>query len=380
MKIIQPKTTYYSMPTTLYFGRDVLNDIKSLLKNEKLKKSLIVCGEHFKRSNEFKALVRSLDKQPVEIYNEEIKICNFSAINTLSDYCRLGYFDSIIAVGGGTILDTAKCASILATHTGAIEEYIYLKTKRINRRGLFYIAIPTTSGTGSEITPWASIWGDDKKKYSLTSTKFMFPDIAIVDSALTDTLPSYVTAASGIDALCQAVEAYWNINHNKISDVWALQSIKVITNSLEKAVNNPTPKIREAMAWGSLCGGLAFSNTKTTICHAISYPLTAHWKIPHGQATSLTLPLFVQKIIPLLSKSRQKNLLSALEAETASEAATKITKLMTNIGLKTTFSELEITKEEIEQIAKESFYTDRINNTPLSYNESKLVEMLRSLY
>lgn len=380
MKIICPETTYYSIPTEIYFGRNILRELSLFIKDKNIKKILFVSGEHLKQSNQLKNLMEYFKECRVDVYDQEIKVSDFLTINKLSRYCKKNTFDCIIAVGGGTILDTAKCASILAKHEGIVEDYVLSKAKKIKTKGLFYIAIPTTAGTGSEVTPWASIWGEDKKKYSLFSKTFMFPDIAIIDSALTDTLSPKVTAESGIDALCQAIESYWNVSHNKISDVYALHAIKVIIKSLDSAVNNPNPKIREAMAWGSLCGGLAFSNTKTTICHAISYPLTAHWRIPHGQATSLTLPIFIQKIIPLMTKARQKRLLSALESENAPEAAIKITQLMKGIGLKIHFSDLGLEKKDIQQVVKESFYTDRMNNIPLIYTEDTLTELLFSLY
>jgi len=156
-------------------------------------------------------------------------------------------------------------------------------------------------------------------------------------------LPASVTAESGIDALCQAIEAYWSVKHNSTSDKYAISSIKSILQSLEDSVLKSTKKSRDKMALGSLSGGLAFSNTQTTICHSLSYPMTVNWKIVHGQATSITLPVFIEKIFPLLGK-RKLSILKAMNVKNEKQAAIKIKKLIKSIGLKIKLSELKIKK------------------------------------
>ena len=134
------------------------------------------------------------------------------------------------------------------------------------------------------------------------------------------------------------------------------------------------------MMLGSLLGGLSFSNTQTTICHAISYPITIHWNINHGQATSITLPLFIKQIFPLLPKSRLKKLLHILEANNHSDASSKIETLMSNIGLKTKLSELGIKKNEISLIVKESLGQSRLSNSPMIPQPSELEKLLVTIF
>lgn len=360
------------MPTRVYFGRGAINTIPKILKTYKKSKVLFVVGKHTQKDQALKSLF-SLGT----IYSKDLKESDFKSVNDLSEYIISGSFDSIIAIGGGKVLDTTKAANVFAVNGEKAEDYLQTKIKIIKKKGIFLIAVPTTSGTGSEVTPFAVIW--DNKKYSLTSD-LIYPDIAIVDPALSDNCPPYVTATSGIDALCQAIEAYWNVHNNPISDKYALESIKTIIENLEHAVNNPSKQSRNNMAWGSLMGGLAFSNTATTICHSVSYPITAHFGIAHGQATSITLPMFIEYMFPVLSKNRISKILNAMKIRETKEAVYKIKKLMKSIGLKTKLSDLNIPRNAIDLIVSEGFDPERARNAPRIPVSSELNKMLLSIY
>ena len=373
MKVINPqKKAYYQMPTKVYFGRGAINILPKILKTYKKPKVLLVMGKHTRHDEKIKDLL-----ELGIVYPKEIKKPDFNSINSLSLYIKKGKFDSIVAIGGGKILDSVKSANAFAINGGKAEDYLKVKNREVKKKGLFLIAAPTTSGTGSEVDPFAVIW--ENKKYSLTSD-FIYPDVAIVDPVLTDDCPSYITATSGIDALCQSIEAYWNVNHNPTSDKYALQAITTILESLENAVNRPSKQSRDNMAWGSLLGGLAFSNTATTICHSVSYPITANFGVAHGQATSITLPMFIDYTFPVLEKNRLFEILKAIKVQKTQKAADKIRKLMKAIGLKTKLSELGIKREEIGLIVSEGFDPERAKNAPRIPSEEKMKEMLLSIY
>ena len=208
----------------------------------------------------------------------------------------------------------------------------------------------------------------------------MFPSVAIVDSVLTDKLPKEVTAESGIDALTQAIEAYWSVKHNPISDEYALDAIKIIMKNLKKAVNKPDKDTRDKMSFASLKSGLAFSNTQTTICHSVSYPITAHWHVSHGQAVSITLPPFIEYILPVVDKFRRDKLLGILDVSNEKEASREIRKLMYGIGLKTKLSDLGISKEGLETIIYEGYNPDRAKNAPRVPSNEELKEILLSIF
>lgn len=364
-KILPRVEKGYQMPTMVYFGRGAVEEIADLPEMTGLKKIILVCGEHFKQSAVFGNLKQNLAKNGAKVFVYEGKIAksDFETINALIDFCRTNVFDLIVAVGGGTILDTAKCAAILSTNEGLVEDYLVSKTRQLQVKSIPFLAVPTTAGTGSEVTPWAVVWDyGNYEKYSLASP-LMFPYLALVDSSLTDELPAKVTAETGMDALAQAVEAYWSKFHNPVSDEYALKAIKLVMDNLALAVNLPTPEARDWMAKASLLAGLAFSNTKTTICHSVSYPITIHRGIAHGQAVSVTLPAFIRYSLPVM-EGREKPLLEALGADNIEMAAQKVETLMKEINLAAKLSELGIKKEDIPTIVAEGYNPDRANNAP----------------
>lgn len=378
-KIIEPhKTDTYNMPTKVYFGRGKVSILSKIISKSHESNFLFVAGSHFFENSKLQALRDQLKKSnKAKFYEGRIKKSSFEEIDVLVKFVQDGGFDGIVGLGGGAILDSVKVAAILATNGGVAEDYLVNPTRKINKKGITLIEIPTTSGTGSEVTPWSVVWGD--KKYSLSSPEFMFPDVAIVDPGLTDDCPTEVTATAGVDAMVQAIEAYWNVKHNPTSDKYALESVKTILGSLGQAVNHPDEKSRDAMAWGSLTGGLAFSNTATTICHSVSYPMTSHWGIPHGQATSITLPIFIEYSFDTLG-SREKAMLDAFGVRTVKEAADKVRRLMKSIGLKTRLSELGVPTEGIDVIVKEGFDPARAGNAPRIPSSDELGRMLLTIY
>lgn len=205
--------------------------------------------------------------------------------------------DTVVALGGGSAIDTAK-ALIVGTQSGRFEELLALLADGkpfTPHRVKTLIAIPTTAGTGSEVTPWATIWDAEKqKKYSL-HLDCTWPKAAIVDPELMLSLPRHVTISTGLDALSHALESIWNVNANPVSDAFAISAINDIMTCLPllaKDLNNKA--LRSSMALAAMKAGLAFSNTKTALAHSISYEMTLRHGLPHGIACSFTLPLVLK--------------------------------------------------------------------------------------
>lgn len=205
-------------------------------------------------------------------------------------------FEAVIGLGGGSVLDTAKAVALLSGHS-ASEGWInrclghpasnpdFIRPKPV-------IAIPTTSGTGSEVTPWATVWDKQSgEKYSI-SDEALYPEHALLDAELTDSLPYETTLFAALDALAHSMEAIWNKNANPVSDVLAQKAISILSSVLADGFREKyaLQRVRDKLQLSSLLSGLAFSNTKTALAHSISYPLTAKLNIPHGLACSFSLP------------------------------------------------------------------------------------------
>ena len=268
--------------------------------------------------------------------------------------------------------------AILLKNPGTLDEYLKGKRK-IMHRGIPLIAIPTTAGTASEVTSWATIWDMEKKnKYSLAH-KWMFPEYAIVDPALTVSMSPSLTAMTGMDALTHAIESCWSINSQPISDVFALRAIRLIRNNIQKACDEPGDMTaRTNMALASLFAGLAFNNTKTAACHSLSYPMTFHFGIPHGLAVSITLKEVIKyndRIVP----EKVKQIVEEFGESSVEGFIKAIGELMVSIGLPTKLRDLKLREEDLNVLIKDSINPERMKNNPANLTEVDIRTILKNV-
>lgn len=293
--------------------------------------------------------------------------------------------DVVIAIGGGSVLDTAKIVNALAFQEG--EPRAYIVEKRVMKPiGRPLIAIPTTAGTGSEATSFAVVY-IGKAKYSLKHDSIL-PTYAIVDPQFTLSLPPSITAETGMDALCQAVESYWNIHSNDVSKAYAVRAIELALEHLPVAVTNPTVASRESMSIAANLAGRAINITETTACHAISYPMTSYLGVPHGQAVALTLGEMLDYNSHVTDagvldergvghvRRTIDELIRLLGAVDVLGAKYRIRSFMKTIGLATTFGELRISEEGLEIIMQHGFNPERVRNNPRVLTQTALRDML----
>jgi len=197
--------------------------------------------------------------------------------------------DLVVGVGGGSSLDVAKAIAMLAKNEGKAEDYIGLET--VPSPGLPTIMIPTTAGTGSEVTFTAVFTMRDKKKKGGINSRFLYPDLALLDPLLTLSLPPNITATTGMDSLTHAIEAFTSLQSNPMSDLVAREAIALVGANLKTAfASGDDLEARREMLLASLMGGLALASAGVTACHALAYPLGAFFDIPHGLANAVLLP------------------------------------------------------------------------------------------
>ena len=197
--------------------------------------------------------------------------------------------DLVVGLGGGTTLDTAKAVALLMRNEGSVEDYLGIGLAR--QRGVPSILMATTAGTGAEITPNALFLVPAVREKRAVVSPHIIPDVAIVDPLLTHTVSPAVTAATGMDALSHAVEAYTSLNASPTTDLYALEAIRLIGAHLRTAVANGNDEAaREGMARASMYAGIAIGNAGTNIVHALAYPLQGQHRVTHGIANSLLLP------------------------------------------------------------------------------------------
>lgn len=378
----------YYLPTRIYFGRGSLKNLVGIFKRRN--RVCFFVGEHILTSGVLEDIKSFLsphtDFQVFSDIKQNPKIGQVEeAVRFLRDYSP----DLVVAMGGGSVIDTAKSAAILMSNKGSLPDFLEGK-KKISKSKIVFVAIPTTSGTGSEVTPWATIWGGNNKKYSLASP-LMFPDYAICDPNLTISLPPYITACTGMDALSQAVEAYWSIHSSPLSDIHAREAIRLILENIECAVGDlQNISYREGMMLGALEAGRAFSQTATTAVHSISYPMTSRFSVPHGHACALTLSAFLKYNSGVtgkdcndergagFTKRKTMEIARLFGCRGIEEACQKIQKLMESIGLKTSLQDTGVT--DIEFVIEHGFTPNRVANNPRLVTERSLRKILRDIY
>ncbi|MCU1763136.1 iron-containing alcohol dehydrogenase [Pseudomonas sp. 14P_8.1_Bac3] len=258
---------------------------------------------------------------------------------------------TVLAVGGGSAIDTAK-ALIVGTESGRFDELLALLATGkpfVPAHSKRLIAAPTTAGTGSEVTPWATIWdAASQKKYSL-HLDCTWPTVAIIDPQLMLTVPAGVTVSTGLDALSHALESVWNINANPISDTFAMSAIADILECLpllRRDLSNP--ELRSRMALAALKAGLAFSNTKTALAHSISYEMTLRYGLPHGIACSFTLPLVLG--LAWGHDEARDSTLRRIFGDDLQKAQSRLREFLHSLDVKTEFADYGVTAQEAEEM------------------------------
>jgi alcohol dehydrogenase len=267
----------------------------------------------------------------------------------------------IVALGGGSVIDTAK---VLAAARGGFQpvlRYLQTGTGAEALSATPIIAVPTTAGTGSEVTSWATVWDTQSgKKYSLSRPN-LYPKHALVDPGLMIGKPGRLTVSTGLDALSHALESLWNVNVNPVSmhhAVVAAREILSVMPLLVKDLRNLD--LRGRMAAAALSAGLAFSNTRTAIAHSISYPVTLHHNVAHGIACSFTLPTVLRSVADAGGLTREG--LTQIFGDDLSAGAGRLERFLQDLGVSTDFRSYGIAPDGWKTLILDAFDGERGQN------------------
>ncbi|MFA6220903.1 MAG: iron-containing alcohol dehydrogenase [Desulfomonilaceae bacterium] len=266
--------------------------------------------------------------------------------------------DLILGIGGGSSLDIAKVASILVTNDGPVSSYFGVDM--VPRPGLKMILAPTTAGTGSEVTPIAILSDHHEKLKKGIVSSYLFPSVATLDPELTLGLPAAVTAATGMDALIHAVEAFTSKNATSFTDMLAKEAMWLISQNIRTAfANGSNLDARSKMLEGSLLAGMAFANAGVTAVHAFAYPIGAEFHIPHGVANSIMLAAVMEfnmmgslPKFAVMAELLGENTQGLSEREAASVAVESLRSLATDVEIPSSLSEFGVKDEDIPSLAQ----------------------------
>ncbi len=280
-------TWEYENPVRIVFGRGKLNDLPGLADG----RTLIVATEGMTRRGVTARVAGLLSAGGTLTYDEVTSNPTVDRVEDAIDRLRGETVDTIVAVGGGSSIDVGKVLS-LALADKQIDLRNFLSGPDApDVQPLKLIAIPTTAGTGSEVTPFATLWDADSHRKLSLATPRLHPSVALLDADLTLTLPWEATLSPGLDAYAQCFEAIWNRNATPITTSLALRGLDLVPPALRQLHSNlASVPARSDMLEAALLSGLAIAHTRTALAHSMSYPITAHLGLPHGLACALVLP------------------------------------------------------------------------------------------
>jgi len=294
--------------------------------------------------------------------------------------------DVIVGLGGGSPLDAAKLVAALCNSSQTFSEALGIGN--LKGRTLPLVCLPTTAGTGSEVSPNAVFLDESDAMKKAVISPFLVPDATFIDPSLMLTVPPAVTAATGLDALTHCIEAYANNFSNPLVDTWALDGIRLIAGALGTAVREPNNlKARTQVALGSLYGGLGLGPVNTAAVHALSYPLGGRFHIPHGHANAILLPHVMRFNLPA-APERYATIALALGAErqgdheaTALAGIGALWRLISETCLEMRLSELRIPESEIPSLAAAGLSVTRLmKNNPRPMTHQDAEEIYRSAF
>lgn len=375
----------FSLPVRLVMGGGSLERLPTLTRDLG-RKVLLVTGQTALRK------IGILDRVLGMLAEEDLEVALFDRVEsepstkTVDKGARLAKEEScqvVIGLGGGSAIDAAKAIAGIANKDGSVEEY--QTGRRLESPGLPFIAIPTTSGTGAEVTPNAVLINRDKKVKKSFRDSHLFARLAIIDPELTLSLPPKITAYSGMDALCQSIESFISLGSNPLTDSLSIKAIELIGRSLLKAYQDGSDiQARTEMSYGALLAGIALFNARMGVIHGIAHPFGAMYSLGHGLVCGVLLPYGMEfnldvaygkyaRIASIFGEGLNKD----KEMEGAKLAISRIRELLARLNFPKGLKELGAKEEDFPHITRESMPSGSLRANPKKTFEDDVIEILK---
>ena len=361
----------------LTIGSGCLTECRQFLLDRGVQRALVVAPP-FARKIAERVLEGIPHTQIDDTVDAEPSVSSFNAVLARAQAFRP---DAVIGLGGGSALDVAKLVAALLDGKQKIGEVFGIGL--VQNRSPLLVCVPTTAGTGSEVSPNAILLDDSDEMKKGVVSPWLVPNAAFIDAELTLSVPPAVTAMTGLDALTHCIEAYTNKFAHPVVDVWAIEGVRLIAGSLADAVRQPSNlAAREKMALGSLYGGLCLGPVNTAAVHALSYPLGGRYHVAHGHANAILLPHVVRFNIPATPERYAAVALALGAAPASSDEATaeagiaRLWQLIDATGLEMSLSALGIDEKETPQLARAGLGVTRLmknNPRPMSQLDAEAI-------
>ncbi len=370
-------------PVRIRFGAGALDGIGELVGT---RRCIVLTSEGMERRGDLDRLIRAIDGRVAATYPSVTPNPTVESATNAFHTIREGQPETglIVALGGGSVIDTAKAVAAQCANAGEANWLsAHLRdgapfTQEVAAPPI--LAIPTTAGTGSEVTMWGTIWDEaNGRKYSVAHPS-LYPEHAVLDPQLTLSVPRATTVATALDALSHAMEAIWNRAANPVSDALAVRAIGLIPAALVRALDTPDNlAVRERLLSAALVAGLAMSNTRTALAHSISYPMTSRFGVPHGIACSLTLPEILRALAET-HPDRAALITGALGVASATEGVDALYQLFRDVGMAAILTAHVSSSTALEAIEGELITPGRADNSLLPADGPAAARLLRTAY
>lgn len=364
---------YYEFfcPVKLLAGLSALDHLAFELNQLNVKRPLIITGQQVKSLGLADMVIESLQISGMSVceFNDVSMDSSFTIVKQVADYYREFSCDAMIAIGGGSVIDTAKASNILVSENSD-NLYLFAGANHLTRPLKPLIIIPTTSGTGSEVTNVAVIFDENSKTKVSFMSPYLLPNIALLDPRMTQSMPPKLTAMTAMDALTHAIESYIGLGKNPLSDAYATTAIRLIGENLFDVINQPqNHEKRFALAQASTMAGIAFSNSMVGLVHSLGHATGAVCGVPHGQCMNIFLPYVLEYHRPMIGEKIGELLLplAGIDVYTQTPSRKRADRMIEHIidikdilyqktGLARTLSETgQVNESDFQKIADKAF-------------------------
>lgn len=346
----------FRLPEVVYLGKGAIENLSKEVKKYNANRVLLITDPGVQKAGLDKQVIEAIEKggAQVEVFAEVEAEPSTDTVDRVGQLVRENGYQLLVGLGGGSPMDVTKGASVLATNGGSIKDYVGIEL--IPQRGIPTILIPTTSGTGSEVTQNAIFaFKDEQVKKGIVS-QYLLPKVAIVDPMLTLSCPPHITAATGVDALVHAVESFTALKATPHTDIYALEAIRLISASLRTAVSNGSDlETREKMAMGSFFAGISLANAGVGAVHALAYPLGGKFHVSHGVSNALLFaPVMEFNCISNLAKFARvaeamgEPVAGKSNREAAMLAVKAVRELVEDVGIPKSLRDVGVSESDIE--------------------------------
>jgi alcohol dehydrogenase class IV len=377
-------TFQYFLPTRIIFGRGTVASLPEYVRSEfpSARKILLVTGRTFLRSHAITDKIATLlSAYDVLMFDQVESGPTRQTLDAALAEEKRFRPDVVLGIGGGSAMDLAKAVAILARNPGTLEEY--QQGKNMAHDAIPYVAVPTTTGTASEMTVWsviinnAGMYAGKRKSFS---DERMYPKLAVIDPDLTATLSPEATMGTALDILSASIESLWSKKRNPVSTCFAVQAITLALKHIPRVYADPhNLDEREQLCLASLFCGFAVSNSRTGAPHKVSYPLSSHYKVPHGAACMLSLPYFLE-FIGEREPALLQDVLVATQCRSPKQAADLLRTLVRSVGFPNCLKDAGVALEDIEFIARNSYVPPQQQEDPVPMSYKEFVAILERAY